>query len=156
VIRFVLHLLKISKYALFKNENRRIIIIGNQKEAERVEQLLQHTHINPEFLGIVGYDDQQKNDENTNFLGTFRQLKEIIRIYRIDEIIFCTGDISFQKVIDYMIDLRKYKVDYKIAPSEGIAIIGSNSIHTSGDLYTINLNTLGTIFKRFRNFGRKV
>ena len=137
VIRFILHLLKIPKYALFKNENRRIVIIGNQKEAARVEQLLQQTHINPEFLGIVGYDDQQKDDGNDKFLGTFRQLKEIILIYRINEIIFCTGDISSQKIIDYMIDLQKYNVDYKIAPSESVAIIGSNSIHTSGDLYTI-------------------
>jgi GT2 family glycosyltransferase len=139
LIRFILHLLKIPKYILFKNENRRIVIIGNQKEAERVEQLLQQTQINSEFLGIVGYNDQQKNDENANFLGTFRQLKEIILIYRINEIVFCTGDISSQKIIDYMIDLQKYNVDYKIAPSESIAIIGSNSIHTSGDLYTINL-----------------
>jgi len=141
VIRFLLHLLKLPKYALFKNENRRIVIIGNQKETERVEQLLQQTHINPEFIGIVGYDDQQKNDCNKNFLGTFRQLKEIIQIYRINEIIFCTGDISSQNIIDYMIDLQKYNVDYKIAPSESVAIIGSNSIHTSGDLYTINLKT---------------
>jgi hypothetical protein len=155
VIRFILHFLKISKYALFKNENRRIIIIGNQKEAERVEQLLQQTQIDPEFLGIVGYDDHQKIDKNSHFLGTFRQLQDIIPIYRINEIIFCTGDISFQKVIDYMIDLQKYNVDYKIAPSEGIAIIGSNSIHTAGDLYTINLNALDTIFKGFRNLGRK-
>jgi len=138
-IRFILHFLKISKYALFKNENRRIAIIGNQKEAERVEQLLRQTRINPEFLGIVGYDDHQKVDESGNFLGTFRQLKEIIQIYRINEIIFCTGDISAQKIIDYMIDLQKYNVDYKIAPSESVAIIGSNSINTSGDLYTINL-----------------
>jgi hypothetical protein len=142
LIRFILHLLRIPKYALFKNENRRLIIIGNQKETERVEQLLRQTRINPEFLGIVGYDDQQKENENSNFLGTFRQLKEIIQIYRINEIIFCTGDISSQKIIDYMIDLQKYNVDYKIAPSESIAIIGSNSIHTSGDLYTIHLNTL--------------
>lgn len=142
VIRFILHALKISKYTLFKNENRRIVIIGNQKEAERVEQLLQQMHINPEFLGIVGYNDEQKVHENENFLGTFRQLKEIIQIYRINEIIFCTGDISSQKIIDYMIDLQKYNVDYKIAPSESIAIIGSNSINTSGDLYTIKTESI--------------
>ena len=149
VIRFLLHLSKFSKYALFKNENHRIIIIGNQKEAERVEELLSKTQINPEFLGIVGYDELHKNENNSKFIGTFRQLKEIITIYRINEIIFCTGDISSQKIIDYMIDLQKYNVDYKIAPSESIAIIGSNSIHTSGDLYPIKLNTLSKRLKHF-------
>jgi len=161
LIRFILHILKISKYALFKNENRRIIIIGNQKETTRVEQLLKQTRINPEFLGIVGYDDEEKKHDNAHYLGTFRQLKEIISIYHINEIIFCTGDITSQKIIDYMIDLQGYNVDYKIAPSESIAIIGSNSIHTSGDLYTITLNTLlkpeyrrkKALFDRFISLG---
>jgi hypothetical protein len=33
-------------------------------------------------------------------------------------------------------------VDFKIAPEDSLSIIGSNSINTAGDLYTINLNTI--------------
>jgi hypothetical protein len=34
-------------------------------------------------------------------------------------------------------------VDFKIAPPESLSVIGSNSINTSGDLYTIHFNSIG-------------
>jgi hypothetical protein len=145
LIRFALHLFGFRKYLLFKKESRRIAIIGNAEESARVAQLLKETQLNPDFLGVVAHDDDQKMKHLPSFLGTFRQLNEIIPVYKINEIIFCTGNISSQKIIDYMIELQKYHVDYKIASPESIAIIGSNSIHTAGDLYTINLNMLSKI-----------
>jgi lipopolysaccharide/colanic/teichoic acid biosynthesis glycosyltransferase len=41
-----------------------------------------------------------------------------------------------------MLDLSPLDVDYKIAPPESISIIGSNSIHTAGDLYVVNINAI--------------
>jgi lipopolysaccharide/colanic/teichoic acid biosynthesis glycosyltransferase len=41
-----------------------------------------------------------------------------------------------------MLDLTQLDVDYKIAPPESISIIGSNSIHTAGDLYVVNVNAI--------------
>lgn len=141
IIRLLLHLFKAPGYSLNKRADRRIIIVGNSVEVKRVKDLLGRTALNPEFLGIVGYDEH-KQIEDPQFLGTFRQLKEIISIYKINEIIFSTVDISSQKIIDYMIELQDYDVDYKIAPPESLSIIGSNSIHTSGDLYTIDVSVI--------------
>lgn len=141
LIRALLHFLKIPGYSLNKSVDRRIVIVGNEAEVKRVEGLLKSVNLNPDFLGIVGYDDDKKIG-HPNFLGTFRQLKEIITIYKINEIIFSTGDISSKKIIDYMIELQDYNVDYKIAPPESFSIIGSNSIHTSGDLYTIDVSKI--------------
>jgi lipopolysaccharide/colanic/teichoic acid biosynthesis glycosyltransferase len=33
-------------------------------------------------------------------------------------------------------------VDYKIAPEDSLSIIGSNSINTRGDLYTVDINSI--------------
>ncbi len=41
-----------------------------------------------------------------------------------------------------MLDLTDTDVDYKIAPSDSLSIIGSNSIHTAGDLYLVNINAI--------------
>ena len=41
-----------------------------------------------------------------------------------------------------MLDLTHLDIDYKIAPPESISIIGSNSIHTAGDLYVVNINAI--------------
>ena len=35
-------------------------------------------------------------------------------------------------------------LDYKIAPEDTLSIIGSNSINTRGDLYTIDIKTIST------------
>jgi len=69
-------------------------------------------------------------------------LHEIIRINRIDEIIFCAENISSAEIIRAMLELAQLNVDYKIAPPSSISIIGSNSIHTAGDLYVVNLNAI--------------
>ena len=42
-----------------------------------------------------------------------------------------------------MTQLTGVPVNYKIAPPESLSIIGSNSINTAGDLYTLNFNSIG-------------
>ena len=41
-------------------------------------------------------------------------------------------------------------MDFKIAPPESMSVIGSNSINTSGDLYTIHFNSIGKASNRRR------
>ena len=41
-----------------------------------------------------------------------------------------------------MSELQDTGVDYKIAPEDSLSIIGSNSINTAGDLYTIHINSI--------------
>jgi len=43
-----------------------------------------------------------------------------------------------------MLLLAEQKIDYKIAGPDGVTVIGSNSVHTAGDIYSINLNSIGS------------
>ena len=43
-----------------------------------------------------------------------------------------------------MLLLHKPGIEFKIAPAESTFIIGSNSIHNSGDLYFVDVNALNT------------
>jgi hypothetical protein len=85
---------------------------------------------------------EQKND---GFIGSLSQINEIIRVYRIDEVIFCSKSMSHQAIIDQMSSLQDLRVDFKIAPEDSLSIIGSNSINTAGDLYTVNLNAITNV-----------
>lgn len=49
---------------------------------------------------------------------------------------------THQAIIDQMSALQDLHVDYKIAPEDSLSIIGSNSINTAGDLYTVNINSI--------------
>ncbi|HLN53046.1 MAG TPA: glycosyltransferase [Lentimicrobium sp.] len=140
-IRLILHFAGFRDYKLGYNINKRFAIIGDTEEAKRVADLLHKTLINPSFIGLVSTGN--KNTGGDGFIGTLNQLAEIIGIYKIDEIIFCARDIPAQNIIDTMTRLQGSEVDFKIAPPESLSIIGSNSINTTGDLYVIDINSVG-------------
>lgn len=124
-----------------KNAKKRFLVIGSESETERVKKLLQSTSIKPDFIGLVSpFEDNRIPD---NYLGNMKQVSDIIEIYKINEIIFCSKDVSHRTIIDKMEEWHS-SLDYKIAPEDTLSIIGSNSINTRGDLYTIDIKTIST------------
>ena len=139
--RWLGYLLKRPNFQYGKNAKKRFLVIGSKEETQRVEQLLQSTSIKPDFIGLITpFDDK---DVPENFLGNLHQVPDIIDIYKINEIIFCSKDMSHQLIIDKMEEWQS-SLDYKIAPEDTLSIIGSNSINTRGDLYTIDIKTIST------------
>lgn len=145
-IRFVLDLAGFKNFKIGANPNKRYAIVGDTDESERVADLLRKTLVNPGFIGRVGIKDTRKNSDG--FIGNIAHLADIISIYKIDEVIFCARDIPAHRIIDTMSQLHRSQVDFKIAPPESLAIIGSNSISTSGDLYVIDINSISKINNR--------
>ena len=139
-IRLILNYSKINGFQLNSNKNKKFVIIGEKEESERVADLLQKTGMNPAFVGLVCYRPLKGN--LNGFIGNLQQIKEIIIIHKIDEVIFCAKDVPAQVIIDKMSELKDAQVDYKIAPPESLSIIGSNSINTSGDLYVVDINAI--------------
>lgn len=139
-LRLFLHSLNVNGYRLNSERNKRFIIVGEKEESERVAELLQQTGMNPAFTGLVSFHPHSGNVNG--FIGHLGQIKEIITIHKINEVIFCAKDVPAQVIIDMMAELKNEQVDYKIAPPESLSIIGSNSINTSGDLYVIDLNAI--------------
>ncbi|MEI6434697.1 MAG: glycosyltransferase [Bacteroidota bacterium] len=138
--RYLFHLLNISGYRLNSEKNKRFVIIGEKDESERVSRLIQQTGMNPAFIGLVSF--QLHRNTSNGFIGHLGQIKEIITIHKINELIFCAKDVPAQVIMDKMSELKNEQVDYKIAPPESLSIIGSNSINTSGDLYVIDINAI--------------
>ena len=138
LVRFIFHALKIKGFILNEDLRKRIAIVGNADEYERVVSVLKETSVKPAFIGFVSINEQTDNQ-----LGNINQLNEIIEVHQIQEIIFCSKNISSQQIINYMLQLVSVEVDFKIAPPESISIIGSNSIDTAGDdLYVIDFNSV--------------
>ncbi len=150
-IRIIYNAFHIRNFKFDTEKNRRFIIVGDKNEAERVAELLRNMYINPGFIGLVSNYDN--NNKNNGFIGNLSQIKDIITIYKINEVIFCAKDVPAQKIIDNMSELHNSQVDYKIAPPESLSIIGSNSINTPGDLYIIDINSISkTNNKRNKRF----
>jgi GT2 family glycosyltransferase len=139
-VRFVLSLLKVKSYSLRGSKNKRFVIIGDEIEALRVSELLKKTVFSPGFIGLINIEDSFSQEKG--FVGNISQLADIIYIYKIDEVIFCSKSLPPQFIIDKMSDLQHANIDFKIAPPESMSIIGSNSINTNGELYVLNINTI--------------
>lgn len=150
-LRLLLNYISASpKYHLGSSQNRRFLIVGEKDEAERVTDVVKSAQLNPSFIGLVSINQNEKN--STAFIGNISQLIEIIEIYTIDEVIFCSKDIPTTLIIDKMSELKSKQVDLKIAPPESLAIIGSKSINTSGDLYILNINSITTQANKRKKF----
>ena len=129
-----------------RNAKKRFLLIGSPDEAQRVESLIQSTSIKPDFIGLVSSD--VKGETPDGFIGRINQVPDIITIYKITEIIFCSKDVPHQVIIDKMVEWHASNVDYKIAPEDSLSIIGSNSINTRGDLYTVDIKAIDTVANR--------
>ena len=139
--RMLMHILHISGYRIHTTNRTRFAVVGEVPEVQRVADLLQKALSNPGFIGLVN-SGIQRSDTN-GFLGNISQIRDIIKIYKIDELIFCAKDMPAENIIDQMSALQHSQVEYKIAPPESMSIIGSNSIDTAGDLYVIDINSIG-------------
>ena len=140
VTRLLYHFLKLKSYSLSSAKTKRIAIIGEEQEFNRVSGLLKETHANPGFVGFVSAE--VNGVHNPSYIGKINQIDEIIKVHQINEIIFCAKDISSQFIINNMLTLVSSGVDFKIAPPESLSIIGSNDVDTAGDLYVIDVNSI--------------
>ncbi len=139
-LRVILHWMGVEWIQLGEKRRRRFLIIGDKDETGRVSAILNESYIKPDFVGLASpVEDGEVND---GFIGNLTQVKDIISIYNIDEVIFCSKNINHQQIIDKMAEWQKTRVDYKIAPEDSLSIIGSNSINTRGDLYTVDINSI--------------
>jgi GT2 family glycosyltransferase len=138
-IRYILHFSGISLFRLHKYRKKRIVLAGSTDECARVESLMKSSGVPYDLAGLVSTNGHGKTDK---YVGVLDELPEIVQIHKIDEIIFCSRDIPSANVIRTMVALSAINVDYKIAGPESIAIIGSNSIDTAGDLYEVHINSI--------------
>ena len=136
--RLLLYALKFKKIDLSMAYDNNTVIVGNKAEVLRVQELLNKTKANCKVLGYVAIDETETH--NNDYLGNVNKLKDIVQFFHIEEIIFCSKDISAGQIIQWMGGITLPGVQYKIVPEESSFIIGSNSKNTPGDFYALEIN----------------
>ncbi|MEZ4888001.1 MAG: glycosyltransferase [Chitinophagales bacterium] len=144
--RLAVHFLRKGDFRLGETVEKRAVIVGDFEEAKRVKAILQQVGAAIEVMGYVGIEGKRRGDEaqieeKLPFLSSIDALKEMVQIYGIEEIIFCSKSISAKQIMLWMVDFGQEK-DFKIVPSNSNSIIGSNSKNTAGDLYTVDASLL--------------
>ncbi|MEZ4918633.1 MAG: glycosyltransferase [Saprospiraceae bacterium] len=133
--RLLLHFMKYGNFELGQERVKNQIIVGSEQESKRVENLLSQSGVQKNLIGTVAPSGE--NDDH-RYLSNLEQLDEVVRIYRVDELIFCSRDIRSQEILGWMTRLGP-TISYKIVPEESLSIIGSSSKDAPGELYTIEI-----------------
>ncbi len=137
--RGMLHLFKVKGFDLSAEAKKRFVIVGSVEEADRVKTILEQTS-NIGYLANVSPTNQ---NPNAQYDGIINQLEDFIHINKINEVVFCAKDMTAQQIIHQMSNVSvEENVDFKIAQPNSLFLIGSNSIHTSGDIYLLDLNNI--------------
>lgn len=132
-------------------QNKRIVIVSDEDEFNRVSGIMQNSGIQTSFIGWV--KPETPDCDETNCLGEVRKLHEIVKIHRIDEVILCSKNNTAEEIISIMTTLQNENLQFRIVPAESSFIIGSNSINSPGDLYMIELNTILKPYnRRYKRF----
>jgi hypothetical protein len=101
-----------------------------------VKNLLNQAQIFKNIIGRVEPTDV--TIDHRICLGNLEQLDEIVRIYKINEIIFCSKDVLANDIMAKMTTLGS-TIEYKILPEESLSIIGSSDRNAAGAIYTIDI-----------------
>lgn len=133
--RVLYHYFKYGNLQLDQNLNSRLMIIGSNEECERAKNLLNTAGVEKNVIGKIAPDQKSMTNDMINHLG---QLDEIINVFKIDELIFCSKDVNVGEIMKWMGRLGP-KIQYKILPPNSLSIIGSHSKNQSGELYTIDI-----------------
>jgi O-antigen biosynthesis protein len=146
MLRVFLDMSGIKGFRLERSEKKNVVVVAGKEEGERVLAILRMSDSQIRFVGFVSpvtIDSRTHDDDFTsNLLGDLSKLKDITEIYSVNEVIFCARDITSQEIINQMLQLNRFDIEYKIAPPEGLYIIGSNSINDQGDLYLVDVNAI--------------
>lgn len=138
-IRFIRNFISKGSFSIEKQGALRYAIVAELSEAERVAALLRTTDDQPSFTAFIAMDNDTADER---FVGNTSQIEDIIRIYSIDEVVFCSKSLSQIKIGELMSRLSKTNVRFTIVPPSADFIIGSNTIKTPTDLYVVNVNSI--------------
>lgn len=137
-IRVLIGLFNKNLFPVFQKKKRNAIV-GLPSEADRIIGILNSSLVDYQYVGLIS---PLQVITHQSQLANIDQLEEFVRVNDINEVIFCSSNVSSQEIIRNMLILSSHGVDYKIAPPESISIIGSNSINALGELYTPDLRAI--------------
>ena len=121
---------KRSAFNLF--DNKRIAIVGSDMSCTAVDRIADNYSNRQQIIGHITDGISDKN------IGALDELEDTVDSRNINEIIFCSKDLSSDYIFQSMAKLGN-KVSYKIANDDNRSILGSDSKDKAGEWYALDI-----------------
>ena len=141
ISRSLFNTLPFSYFKLAKTTKKRIAIVALPNEKNEIANLLQSTsRLKPKIFFVSPTANKKMGEQ---YLGSCKELKEIQKAFKINEVVFSSKTMKFNEIVEAIEHYSSLNLEFKIATADRNFIIGSNSINTSGEYYTLlNFNNL--------------
>ncbi len=107
VSRLMLHFLGLKNFSMRTLDRKRILAIGSEEEAKHAFALLWQTHF--------GLGRQiEMNAGLANSPDAVKQIRRSIRKHGIDEVVFCSKDLKWGRIIELIEELKRSGVMFKM------------------------------------------
>jgi O-antigen biosynthesis protein len=141
----VLNWLGIAKFVRYNQVPKRAVIVADENNYLLTAQTLEQVHYAPDIIGRISV-----NNETSNVLSNVQDMQPLLHALNINEVVFCINGLQYETVLHQM-ELCGAQYDYKIHLPGSLSFVGSNSSHSSGDLYTIDKRYNIATFISLRN-----
>jgi O-antigen biosynthesis protein len=129
--RNILNYARTGNFFFTEQSKKRVVIVGIDSETARIAKLIRSELDYPvEIEGTVSIHEDRAQLKSES-LGTLSQLGEIVRIYKIDEVIFANKAFSTEEILNVMSALHLPALRYKIVPPDADYLVGPQVIHDS-------------------------
>lgn len=141
----LLYRLGIFKFIPYDQIPGKGVIIATETTYEQTKQTLRNVSYAPDIQGRVS-----PNENKHGAIATMQELKPYIYTAGIQEIIFCINGLTYKEIFDQMQQCGG-GYEYKIHLPGSTSFVGSNSSHSAGDLYTLDIRYDISDFARQRS-----
>ncbi len=130
--RLLRHFFKTGNLNLSSDTGKNVAFVGTIEESKRALELLKQSDIN---MNIIGTISPRADFDEKNYLGALQNLDELVKIFCINTLVFCSKDVAYTRIIQTMTHLNT-RLEFKILPENVNSIIGSSDKNSPGELYT--------------------
>jgi len=137
------------KKSFFKSV--KTLIIGKNNETEEFITKLRR-RVDSEY-DVIGYISTDRHNRN-GFIGNLNNIRDIITLYKIKNILFAKSVLTNQVIFDLMWDLKSLNLNFKILSSDNEIVLGKTAIDKIDDIYLMQIEY--NINKKFNIFAKRL
>lgn len=134
------------KRAGHKTDTPNAIVVGEKDALQTLSKILSAQS----FETIIGYVATRNYTPN-DALGNLENIEDVVRVNQVNEIIFSAHHLYSRTIIRLMVKFGDPRIRFKIVSPDGISVIGSSTIQSLDDVYSVDVNTINKpTNKRFK------
>ena len=131
-----------------ESETGQTVVAGSEAEYNLISHFIEKANKKERLLGRIA----PGKIAEPNTVGSFNNLREILNLYPIKELIFCEGTLSFRQIIEKLPSIPD-KIRVRFFAKGSHTIIGSDDKNATGNFLFEegNFNLSKTVYRRAKN-----